>query len=235
MMARSPARVSAILAVFNGEAYLREAIDSVLAELAAEDELIVVDDGSTDGTPALLALYGGRVRVHRQENAGQAAAYVAGIAMAGGEFLAFNDADDLWVAGRLRRQLAVLAEDAAVDGVFGMSEQFVSPELDDDTRARLAPPQTLLVGQVAACLMVRRASFERVGGFDPALRYAHFHDWLHRAHLAGLTLAGIEQPVHRRRLHPGNTGRTQRAARDAELMRLLHRQIAARRAAQGKA
>ena len=223
-------RVSVLMAVFNGEDYVADAVDSVLDELEPEDELIVVDDGSTDRTANVLSSYAGRIQVLHQPNAGQSSALNAAVAMAWGEFLAFNDADDLWVAGRMREQLAALARNAALDGVYGMSEQFVSPELDSETRARIEPPKTLLVGQVLACLLVRRAGFERVGSFDGNLRYAHFHDWLQRSRTVGLVTSVTDNVVHRRRLHPANTGRIRRGERDAEVMQVLYRQIRARKA-----
>ena len=219
------------MAVFNGEDYVADAVDSVLEELAPEDELIIVDDGSTDGTANILSGYADSVQVCRQPNAGQSSALNAAVAMAQGEFLAFNDADDLWVAGRMRAQLAVLVGNATLDGVYGMSEQFVSPELDGETQARIEPPKTLLVGQVLACLLVRRAGFERVGSFDGTLRYAHFHDWLQRSRTVGLVTSVTDNVVHRRRLHPANTGRTRRSERDAEVIQVLHRQIRARKSA----
>src|SRR5262249_2428536 len=100
--------ISCIVPVFNGERYLREALDSILAQTYQPLELIVLDDGSTDGTAALVAGYGERIRYLWQANAGEAGARNRGLSIAQGEFVAFLDADDLWHPEKLRRQLARL-------------------------------------------------------------------------------------------------------------------------------
>lgn len=223
-------RVTTVMTVYNGATYLREAIDSVLAELDDRDEFIVVDDGSSDDTHDILKAFGARLRVVRQANAGIGAGLNAGIATARGMFLAFNDCDDLWVPGALQQLLGELHAAPGVDGVFGMSEQFVSPELGDGLKASLEPPSRLLVGQVIPCLVIRRESFERAGGFDPAPRFTPFADWLPRSRAAGLTLNTSAILSHRRRLHPANLGRLKPAERDAELRQVLYRHLQRRKA-----
>jgi glycosyltransferase involved in cell wall biosynthesis len=218
------------MAVFNGGPYLEAAIESVLAELAEDDEFIVVDDGSTDGTADLLAsVKDPRLTVITQNNAGQAAAYNAALVRAHGAYLAFNDADDLWAVGRLQHQLSGLGADPALDGIFGASRQFISPELDGTQQAMLAPATETLAGRLPACLLIRRASFDRVGPFDPKLRYAHFYQWLSEANALGLALGNDPRVVHLRRLHPNNIGRTRRAERDAEVLRVLRGHLGRRR------
>ena len=97
--------VSAVMAVYNGERFVREAVDSVLGQAYRPLEVIVVDDGSTDGTAAVLQSMDG-VRYVHQPNAGQPAALNHGIRLAGGALLAFNDADDVWTPDKLNRQMA---------------------------------------------------------------------------------------------------------------------------------
>ena len=88
--------VSCVIPVFNGERFLAAAIDSVLAQSLSEIEIIVVDDGSTDGTRDVLDRFGARVVYIHQANAGPASARNNGIRHASGEFIAFLDSDDLW-------------------------------------------------------------------------------------------------------------------------------------------
>ena len=99
-------RVSCIIAVHNGEAYLHEAIDSLLAQEYAQVEIIVVNDGSTDGTADVIGRYGDRVRRFRQENAGVSAARNRGVAMSTGQLLCFLDADDRLDPRKLTMQTA---------------------------------------------------------------------------------------------------------------------------------
>src|SRR5712692_4526575 len=90
------ALISCIVPVFNGERYLGETLDSILAQTYRPLEIIVVDDGSTDGTPAVANGYSEFIRYLWQANAGEAAARDQGLKVAQGELMAFLDADDLW-------------------------------------------------------------------------------------------------------------------------------------------
>ncbi|MBK8083576.1 MAG: glycosyltransferase family 2 protein [Devosia sp.] len=221
--------VSVVIAAHNAERYLGECLDSVLDQTMPPDQVIVVDDGSTDGTAALLRTYSQRVTVIRQPNGGQASALAAGLALATGSCLAFNDADDLWTPHKQERQLAAMAADPGVDVVFGQSEQFVSPELDSAEQLRFAPRTAILTGEIAQAALIRRHCLVRVGGIDPTLRGAGFADWLARLKAAGFRGAVLPEVVHRRRLHPDNYGRTHQEERDRHLLAVLRQQIARRR------
>lgn len=218
--------VSVITTVFNGAAYLRASIDSVLAQTLPPLELIVVDDGSVDETPAILASYGDAIRMKRQQpNGGQSAAMVAGIAMARGDMLAFNDADDLWAPRKNELQVRALEADTTLDAVFGHVEQFVSPELDDEAKRRLTPPRAVLAGEVATCMTIRRATYDRIGSLDPSLDSSYFIDWLGRAKASGMKSLMLDDIVLQRRLHENNWGRRESQARDRLLLKALRRHI----------
>jgi glycosyltransferase involved in cell wall biosynthesis len=216
--------VSAIIAVRNGANYLRESIESMLAQTVAPDEIIVVDDGSTDNTAAIACSFGSVVRVVSQPNAGQAAATAHGIGLATGSCIAVNDHDDLWVPEKQQWQLAALAADPSLDLVYGLCEQFVSPELDEEEQRRFAPPTPILPGALLQAALVRRSAFDRVG-IDPTLRGAGAADWMGRASEAGITRYMLDQVVLRRRLHPTNYGRTNAAERDKYLLSVLRAKI----------
>jgi glycosyltransferase involved in cell wall biosynthesis len=222
-------RISAVMAVYNGERYLRECLDSMLGQSRPPDEIIVVDDGSTDRSSAIIEGYGRQVTSLRQPNAGQAAGFVAGLALATGDLLAFNDADDIWIENRLARQLEHLEADDTLDAVYGLSEQFVSPELPVEDQRRFTPRQALLVGEAAQCILLRRSAYDRIGGFDPTLRAASFIDWLGRAKRANYRSLMLDEVVHRRRLHPGNYGRTSQNERDRNLLSALRGGVMSRR------
>ncbi len=223
----SAASVSVVMAVWNGAAYLAECLDNILAQSRPADEVIVVDDGSDDGTPRILDAYRPAVTVLSGPRGGQAAALVRGLGVASGSLLAFQDADDLWPADKLAFQIAELERDDALEAVFGMSRQFVSPEHRDN--ARLAPREELLKGELTQCMLIRRSAFARIGGFDPSLKGAHFVDWLARAKRAGLIYSVPDKVVHLRRLHPENQGRVATKDRDHNLLNALHRNIRRRR------
>ncbi len=100
--------VSIIIPTYNRADVISETIDNVFSQTYKNFELIVVDDGSTDGTPAILRKYANRIRVITQKNAGPAAARNRGIEVSGGDIIAFQDSDDLWEPTKLERQVALL-------------------------------------------------------------------------------------------------------------------------------
>jgi glycosyltransferase involved in cell wall biosynthesis len=114
--------ISVIIPAYNVAQFLREAVDSALAQTRRDIEAIVVDDGSTDGSADMLRdLDDPRLRVIRQDNAGSAAARNAGLRLASGNLVAFLDADDRWAPQNLERQAAFLESHPEVDMTFGHS------------------------------------------------------------------------------------------------------------------
>ncbi|MFZ0888804.1 MAG: glycosyltransferase [Candidatus Binataceae bacterium] len=162
-------RVSSVIPVFNGERTIRAAIDSVLAQEFDGQEAIVVDDGSTDATPAILAGYGDRIRVLTQPNRGVAAARNAGVRASRGEYLAFLDSDDQWLPGRLARTFAALA--AAPSAVMAFADVLASDGQGKLSVVRTGPAPsmkdllTALTRMQCGTWLVRRTAFERCGGF----------------------------------------------------------------------
>jgi hypothetical protein len=112
--------VTALIDAYNHEAFIEKAIDSVLQQdfSAGETEILVVDDGSTDGTPELIRKFAPRVRMLRKTNGGQASAFNAAIPEAQGKIVAFLDGDDWWAPGKLSGVSQVFAKDGAV-GLVG--------------------------------------------------------------------------------------------------------------------
>lgn len=219
--------VSVIIPVRDGARYLPEAIASVRAQTVPAAELIVVDDGSADGSGDVALALG--ADCIRQAPAGIGAARNAGVRRARGDAVAFLDADDLWAPDKLERQASALANDGALDGVFGLAQQFLSPDLPAEERARLRCPEDPQPGIHAGALLVRRPAFERTGGFDESLPVGEFVDWYARAAQLGLAFATLESLVLRRRLHAANTVRSRRDER-AAYARIIKASLDRRRA-----
>jgi glycosyltransferase involved in cell wall biosynthesis len=227
--------ISVVITTYNRAHYLGEAIESVLAQSYGNREIIVVDDGSTDHTPHIVAGFGDRVRFVRQENRGTGAARNAGITQATGEFLAFLDDDDVWTEDKLARQTQVFETSPETDAVYGHMEQFVSPELDDEHRARFRH----LAGQVvqapiAPAILIRRASLDRVGLFDESLQLGVEMDWYARLCEAGLKTVMLDAVLYRRRLHGSNVNLA-RADEQPERLLVLKKLIDRRRQAAAQA
>src|SRR5256885_13277506 len=108
---RTTPTVSVVMPVYNGGPFLRQSLDSILAQSYPDFEVIVVDDGSTDDTPQILASYGSRIRTYRKPNGGGASAINYGIGQAHGEWIAWLSADDLWEPTNLERQVAAIMEE----------------------------------------------------------------------------------------------------------------------------
>lgn len=198
--------VSVIVTVYNAAPYLGEAIESVLAQTYRPFDLIVLDDGSTDGSGDVAQRYGSAVQFTRQERRGLGAARNVAIARGKGSYLAFLDADDRFVPDKLERQMEVLDSDAATDMVFGHVTEFVSPDINETAAARLREAVHDVPWRMPNLMLIRRSSFERVGPFSTTLRVGVGVDWYARARDAGLKEAVPPFVVLERRLHASNNG-----------------------------
>jgi glycosyltransferase involved in cell wall biosynthesis len=220
--------VSVVIPVYNTERYVAASIDSVLAQTRPPAEVIVVDDGSTDGTSEILRSFGGRIVMLRQQQSGAAVALNTGIAGSAGDFLAFQDADDLWLPEKLALQCDLLARQPEVEAVFGHARQFVSPDLEDGG-AGLEVPDRDQVGVHKGAMLIRRPAFERVGPFDPSLTKIEFGEWYARAIALGLRTHILPDVVILRRLHATNTGRVHRDEQREQQLLALKRSLDLRR------
>ena len=200
--------ISCIIPVFNGERYLREAIDSILAQTHRPLEIIIVDDGSTDGTRAVVANYGDQVRYVWQPNSGPATARNLGLSRAAGEFVAFLDADDLWHAEKLARQMARFDARPELDFCVAHVQNFWIAELRDEEERfrnnRVAKP---LPGYVTGTLLARRRLFDTIGVFDTKLAHGDSTDWFLRASECGAVMELLPVVLSFRRLHQINRSR----------------------------
>jgi glycosyltransferase involved in cell wall biosynthesis len=215
--------ISCIVPVFNGETYLGEALDSILAQTYQALEIIVADDGSTDGTPAIAARYGNQIRYFRRNNAGASAARNLGLSVARGEFVAFLDSDDLWHPEKLARQLARFHAQPGLDLCVTHVQNFWIPELKEEAERlrdhRIAQP---LPGYVLQALLARRALFKTVGNFNVALLYAaDATEWFVRAIEHGAVVELMPDVLVFRRLHRTNLTRQMASASREEYLQIL--------------
>ncbi len=197
-------KVSVIIPAYQAQRYVAAAVASVLAE--GVDEVVVVDDGSTDNTADVVRGLAG-VRLVQSPHLGIGAARNRGIAEASGEVLAFVDADDLWVAGRLRAQLAAL-EQHPDNVILGELEEFVCPDVireQPDVATRLLPKAGRLMGWVTGAMVLTRVTFDRVGPFPIDLEVGETIAWFAKAKAMGIGVVELPQLVLLRRLHGDNT------------------------------
>jgi glycosyltransferase involved in cell wall biosynthesis len=218
-----------LVPVFNGERYLADALDSILAQTYPLLEIIVVDDGSTDGTPAVVARYADKVSYMRQANAGQAAARNRGLAAAKGEFVAFLDADDLWHPQKLARQMARFEARPELGFCTTYIKNFWIPELQHEEQRLRDHPFAAERPSVAPTLMARLCVFDRVGRFDASLKHRDTTDWVSRAGDQGVVSEVLPEVLVYRRIHRNNTSRRREAADHDDLFRIVKAALDRRR------
>jgi glycosyltransferase involved in cell wall biosynthesis len=207
------AQVSVVIPTYNHARFLRQAIDSALGQTLAPHEVIVVDDGSSDGTPEIVAEYGDRIRSVRHANCGVAASRNAGADLATGELLAFLDADDVWLPRKLERQVERFERDPGL-GLVHCGVEEIDAEgkvlrrqpdgLEGHTVARemlLFRGPTILGG--GSGVLIPRTAFAAVEGFDPRLSTSADWDLYYR--LANRYPIGyVSEPLLHYRLHGSN-------------------------------
>jgi glycosyltransferase involved in cell wall biosynthesis len=203
-----PPLVSVIIAVHNGERFLRAAIESVRAQVYRPVELIVVDDGSTDGSAEIAAAYPDLI-YRRQAKKGVAAARNAGLAIARGEFLSFIDSDDLWTTDKLAVQVGFLGARPHLGYAVCHIRWFFDDGCVKPGWFRADLLNRPVAGLVPSALVARASTFARVGPFDPTLRVGEDFDWFLRARCAGVGEAIVPETLVHKRFHGANlTGPT---------------------------
>jgi glycosyltransferase involved in cell wall biosynthesis len=197
--------VSVIMPAYNAESYLGAAVESVLRQSFRDLELLIVDDGSSDGTAEVargFAARDARVRVLQQRNAGPGPARNTAFAAAAGELFAFLDSDDEWDETFLAEHVAVLDSRPEIDVLIGNARNRGGARHGQPARpargdGRLIPLTEILGDERALFIMTvfRRAVVETVGGFDPALFTNEEYEMWIRASIAGFRFARHSKPL----------------------------------------
>jgi glycosyltransferase involved in cell wall biosynthesis len=205
--------VSVVIPSYNAARYVGAAIESVLAQTAADLEVVVVDDGSSDDTERIVRGYGPKVRYLRQQNAGVAAARNHGLAESRGRLVGFLDADDTWLPRKLERQTAALAarpELRACYSAFTAVDHDLRPlGVRRSPRVASMLEDLLLRGNVVGSIctvLCEKALFDAAGGFDRAL--SQCADWDMWIRLSLLTdFLYLDEPLVTYRQHATNMSR----------------------------
>lgn len=215
-MTAGGAALSAVIPAYNCAPYLADAIESALAQEGVDHEVIVVDDGSTDETPSIIAKFGERIRAVRQDNRGLSAARNRGISLARGEWIALLDADDTWEPEKSRKQLAYAREHPDCGLVFCDVYRM------DEHGRRIAPIlgaavaglptgrclERLILGNFVLVpgVLLRKSVLERVGPFDESLASVEDYDmWLRVAEVSAIGI--VPEALASWRERPGQMSR----------------------------
>jgi glycosyltransferase involved in cell wall biosynthesis len=223
-------KVSVIIPIYNGSKYLATTLETVLAQSYPLHEIIVIDDGSTDSSPAILSSYGGRLRVTRQSNRGIAATRNIGLQQTSGELITFIDQDDLWPLDRTKVLVEALQADPTAQVAAGQVEMLYE-------RARPPHPldnfDTTFREFFVGSLLVRKELFNILGPFQTGLGYADDVDFMIRRREAKTPTVYVDHVTLRYRLHEENTSRDH-SETNRHLMAALRASLHRRRKAGGQ-
>jgi hypothetical protein len=219
--------LSVVIPVLNGERFVAEAVSSVLAQGYPSLEIIIIDDGSTDGTEAAVRRLPCDVHYFKQENLGPAAARNRGIRDAAGDFVAFLDVDDLWPEHTLVTLMAEMLEHPEIDVVRGYSQVMEYDQATGTYEYRGNPKESFPYSIATA--VFRKRAFDRVGWFDKTLLYGEDTDWFNRAQELEVPMKRIEAVTLHVRRHGLNMTH-EKTLVELNMLRVLKKSLDRRRA-----
>lgn len=194
--------IAVIIAARNPGSLLGETLDSVAAQTTAPYEVVVVDDGSTDGSVAREAEGRSGVRVVTIAPSGRSIARNTGAQASTAGLLLFLDADDLLAPAALELLSAAIDADPTVDMVHGLTQEFVDGRNPPAAGSRSA--NQVVDVRLGGCTLLRRTLWDRAGNLDASLTQGEWIEWMSRATSAARSIARVESVVLHRRLHGGN-------------------------------
>lgn len=183
-------KVSVVIPTYNFGGFVGAAIKGVLGQTRLPDETIVIDDGSLDNTEEIVGSFGNSVRYFRQENRGVCAARNKGVSLSTGDFVAFADADDIWMPEKLEKQMAKFAEDEEIGLVHCGMREFDS-ETGDTLKFHLEGGEGWVASDLllwekpvvtgpGGAIVIKREAFDAVGGFDTEMKVGEDWDFCYR-------------------------------------------------------
>jgi glycosyltransferase involved in cell wall biosynthesis len=202
--------ISVVIPAYNASRFVSETLRCVLRQTLPADEILLIDDGSTDDTAAIAESFGPPVRVIRRANARQAASRNFGVQEATSEWIAFVDADDLWEVNKLARQMEELARNPLADLCYTARVEFVEQDGSVELGSVLPAPRPEDIRQalfrnttfMPSSVIIRRSTFLAAGGFDTQFKIIEDWDlWLRLLH-AGIVFAACPEPLLLYRIHP---------------------------------
>lgn len=222
--------VSYVVPAYNAARYLAECITSILAQTIQPCEVVVVDDGSVDGTASVAAAFGRRLRYVHQEHAGHSAARNHGARLATGDLIGFLDADDLISPTKTEAQLGCFVRQPELQFCDAYFRNFWSPDVP--TVERWKQPRSRFThseqprGHGIITWLLRRSLFERIGPFDESLLLGEDEEWYRRMQASGALSMTLDRIVSRRRLHGNNLTLVRYDEYLSAVVRSAHEQIA---------
>ena len=194
--------ISVIITVYNGENFLAQALNSVFGQSYKNIEVIIIDDGSTDGTAEVAKPYlgNGKTRYIRQENSGQGSGLNHGVRLARGDFLAFIDHDDEWDTYKLELQMDAFNRDPELDAVFTHMRNFFENEEAEKFKVK----KGIMPGYLPETCLIKKDAFLKNGYFDTSISKGYFFTWYKGLEMNGLKQELLPDLLYHRRVHGAN-------------------------------
>ncbi len=213
-------KISVLIVAYQAENYIRQTIESVLSQTFSPFEIIVIDDGSTDKTGEIVSSFP-QVRYVASEHKGIACARNLAVKESKGDYVAFLDADDLWLPSKLEKQVRYLCDNVSGQIVFSHYENFTDIPSDQLTERQRKVMENLSYPYLASAL-ISKCVFEKYGFFDEKYTYGEDTEWLKRLQFAGLDLSHeIPEVLYRRRIHDGNITLSHQTPGQKEMLSLM--------------
>lgn len=197
--------VSIIIAAYNSEKFIADALESVYDQTYTNYEVIIVDDGSTDGTAAALAPWRDSITLIQKKNGGISSARNAGIAHAKGEFFAILDADDVWLPTKLAEQVAFAQNNTSAGIIFSLAQNVLHKDLINKSNVS-TNPFPIIAAHIPGNCMIKRDAFETIGYFNETVILGEFAEWYGRALNLGIGIGCVSSLLLLRRIHGENIG-----------------------------
>lgn len=216
---------SVIIPAYNAAAYIEQSVGSALSQLGADDELIIVDDGSTDATADMVGnMRDARIQLLCQSlNSGIAAARSLALKAASGDYVHFLDHDDLWTPDRMSI-LSPLIHARQPDIISGWVEHFYCQSLTQSQTTQYVLPKPQAAA-LPGSVLIRRELIKKIGDFDQALSSGEFIDYLSRAMALRPKWVKIDQVLFLRRIHGRNHTLTDPKS-DSSYIEVIRRHLA---------
>ena len=223
--------ISCIVPVYNGERFLAQTLDSVLEQTYQPLEVLLSDDGSTDGTPEIAARYSKQIRYLTHANTGPGAARNRGLRLAQGDFVALLDADDLWHPEKLQKQIDQFEKDPDLDVCVTYFQNFWTSEMaEEEQKQENHPLLKPWPGYAVPTMLARRYVFtEKVGLYDEQISHGENTEWFLRAAERNIRIDLLPDVLVRRRLYDENFTRRDASQHWDAFFRVMKQQLDLRR------
>lgn len=213
-------RISVLIPCYNAGRFLAQALDSVLAQSYTDYEIIVIDDGSNDNTADIVAQYP-QVQYFYNAHSGISVSRNLAISKARGEFIVFLDADDMWTADKLEKQISYMDSHPDCQLVYTLVQNF----FDGDLSVINERQEQLLNANMDNCLVtccIRRSLYEQFGGYREDYPYGEDTHWVARLWAAGVNMKHcIAQKLYLRRIHDSNISLSHRKVDQKDIMAVM--------------